>query len=274
MSKRSNDPSVFNEPHMRAAPPPPPADGVVSYAQPDTPDVREIDVNQDVRFEPTHVASLHASVEHSVWDEPTVSPDRARDAALDPAQLTYARWLDAGRARWTGGKSWGLTLLIALAAGPWAVFGALMNSAQSFSGALMLVFFGPVTEELMKIAGVTLVVEKWPFALRGAAQVVLCSVAGGLAFAAIENLLYLHVYVDDPTPKLIAWRWTACVALHTVCSLIAGLGIVRVWRTVWREKAPPKLALALPFILAASVMHGLYNATVLALEMSGVMRWQ
>ena len=273
MSKRSTDHSVFNEPHMRPPLPPSPGDGVIRYAQPDTPDVREIDVNQDVRFEPTYAAHVQPSVEHSVWDEPTVPREQARDAALNPAQVTYARWLEAGRARWTPLRSCGLTLLIALAAGPWAVVGALMNSSQSISGALMLVFFGPVTEELMKIAGVTLVIEKWPYALRGAAQIVICSIAGGLAFAAIENLLYLYVYVPNPSHKLIVWRWTACVALHTVCSFIAGLGTVRVWRHVWRAHAPPRLALALPFIVAASVTHGLYNATALALEKSGLMGW-
>jgi hypothetical protein len=274
MSKRSTDQSVFNEPHLRAPPPPPPADGVIPYAGPDTPDAREIDVNQDVRFEPTYAAAREPTVEHSVWNEPGVSRDQARVAAVNPAQVTYARWLEAGCARWSPLKSWGLTLLVALAAGPWAVLGALMNGGQSISGALMLVFFGPVTEELMKIAGVTLVIEKWPYALRGAAQIVICSVAGGLAFAAIENLLYFYVYVPSPTHKLIVWRWTACVALHTVCSFIAGLGAVRVWRNVWRTHSPPKLSLALPFIIAASVTHGLYNATALVLELTGVLTWQ
>jgi hypothetical protein len=255
---------------MRQAPPPAPPDGVLGYAQPDTPDASEIDVNQDVTFEPTYAAATQPAVEHSVWDEPTIQRDSARDAGMNPAQLTYARWLDAGRARWTPLRSWGVTLLIALAAGPWAVFGALFNGAQSLWGPLMLVVFGPLTEELMKIASVTLVIEKWPFALRGAAQTVICSVAGGLAFAAIENLLYLNIYIPNPSRELVVWRWTACVALHTVCSFIAGLGAVRVWRNVWRDKAPPKLALALPFIIAAAVTHGLYNLLAMVLEISGM----
>jgi len=273
MRRRPTDQSVFNEPHMRPPPPPPPADGVLGYAQPDTPDAREIDVNQDVRFEPTYAASLQPPVEHSVWNEPTVSPQQARDAAMNPAQLTYARWLEAGRARWTPLQSWGLTLLVALAAGPWAVFGALLSGGQSVSGALLLVLFGPLTEELMKIAGVMLVIEKWPYALRGAAQVVICSVAGGLAFAAIENLLYLHIYVPHPSQQLVLWRWTGCVALHTVCSFVAGLGAVRVWRRVWRDHAPPKLSLALPFLIAASVAHGFYNAAALVVELAGSLIW-
>ncbi len=257
---------------MRAAPPPP-ADGVIGYAQPDTPDVRDIDVNQDVRFEPTFNTGAAPAVEHSVWDEPTVPRHLAGAAARDPAHVTYARWLDDGRARWGFAKSWGLTLLVALAAGPWAVAGALFNGGASLSGTLMLVVFGPLTEELMKIAAVFLVIEKWPFAFRSSIQVVLCCVAGGLAFAAIENLLYLFVYVPEPSPRLVLWRWTVCVALHTGCSLLAGLGAARVWRRVWTDRAPPRLALAFPFVVAATVVHGLYNATTYVLELSGALRW-
>ena len=73
---------------------------------------------------------------------------------------------------------------------------------------------------------------------------------------------------------MILWRWTACVALHTVCSFIAGLGAARVWRHVWRDHAPPRLSLALPFVTAAAVTHGLYNATALVLELSGAVSWQ
>lgn len=278
MRKRSTNQSVFEEPHLRPPPPPAAEDGVIRYAQPDTPDVREIDVNQDVRFEPTYApaapTSAPAAVEHSVWDEPTLSRDLAGSTAGAADQLTYAHWLDDGRARWGFARSWGLALLVALAAGPWAVAGALFNSGQSFSGTLMLIVFGPVTEELMKIAGVILVIEKWPFAFRSSIQVILCSVAGGLAFAAIENLLYLFVYVENPTPQLVLWRWTVCVALHTVCSFIAGLGAVRVWRRVWTDRAPPRLALAFPFIVAATVTHGLYNASAYVLELSGLLRWE
>ena len=258
---------------MRPPPPAAPGDGVIRYAQPDTPDVREIDVNQDVRLEPTYGVAAPPSVEHSVWDEPSVPRALADAAARDAAQVTYGRWLEDGRARWGLAKSWGLTLLLALAAGPWAVAGALFNGGQSFSGTLMVVFFGPVTEELMKIAAVILVIEKWPYALRGSLQILLCCVAGGLAFAAIENVLYLYVYVDNPTPRLALWRWTVCVALHTVCSFVAGLGAVRVWRRVWADRAPPRLALAFPFIVGATVTHGLYNATTYVLELSGALRW-
>jgi RsiW-degrading membrane proteinase PrsW (M82 family) len=170
-------------------------------------------------------------------------------------------------------RSWGLTLLIALAAGPWAVAGALFNGGQSLSGVLMLTVVGPLTEELMKVAGVVLVVERWPYAFRSTAQILLCCVAGGLAFAAIENLLYIHVYVAHPTPRFVMWRWTVCVALHTACSLIAGLGAVRVWRELWRKRSPPRLSLAFPFLIAATITHGLYNATAYVLELIGALTW-
>src|SRR5687768_17797348 len=133
MSKRRTDPSVFSEPHMRPPPPLPSGDGVIGYAHPDTPKPSEIDLTQDVRLEPTYAGAPPQTVEHSVWNEPTVAREQAQRS---PDQLTYARWLDEGRARWGFARSWGLALLIALAAGPWAVAGVFMNGGQSLSGAL------------------------------------------------------------------------------------------------------------------------------------------
>lgn len=264
MPPRSDDPSVFSEPHLRPQPPPP-AGPFVPYAQPDTPLPGDIDPQQDIRNEPTTFRP--ATVEHSVWDEPALTPQLAGSPSAE--QVTYARWLEENRRHWGFVKSWALTLALALVAGPFAVIGAFWNSGQSIFGVLMMVVIGPVTEEIMKIAAPMLVVEKLPFAFRSGWQIVLCGLCGGLVFAAIENLLYIHVYVDDPTPSFIAYRWTVCVALHTVCSLIASIGVVRVWRDVWRRMSFPRTALAFPLLLTAIVVHGAYNGSVLLLETLG-----
>jgi hypothetical protein len=39
-----------------------------------------------------------------------------------------------------------------------------------------------------------------------ALQILLCSPAFGLKFAAIENLMYLHVYTRQPSAALARWR--------------------------------------------------------------------
>jgi hypothetical protein len=58
----------------------------------------------------------------SVWEEPTTSGALAGRAPEDA--LTYARWLDARVLERDVGKSWALTGVIALCAGPFAVIGA------------------------------------------------------------------------------------------------------------------------------------------------------
>jgi hypothetical protein len=264
-----NDPSIFSEPHLRPAPPRNPAGPILPYAGPHTPR-GELDPNQDVVYEPV-TAAREARVEHSVWDEPGLSSELAGAPGED--QLTYARWLASRKPRWTWSRSWGLTLLLALAAGPWAVFGALWTRGDSIFGAFLLVFFGPVTEELLKIGAILLVVEKAPFAFRAGSQIVLCALAGGLAFAAIENLMYLFVYVPNPSVALVLWRWTVCVALHAGCSLIAGLGVLRVWRDVWARQGAPQLSLAYSYLVTAAVVHGVYNALALIGEKTGLLEF-
>jgi hypothetical protein len=265
MAERKHDPSVFSEPHLRPPSAPQPTGSFIPYAQPDTPIPRDIDPKQDIRNEP--IAFAPATAEHSVWDEPGLTPTLAgRPSAHD---VTYATWLDQNRARWGLGKSWALTLGLALVAGPFAIVGAFWNSGATIFSILMMVVIGPVTEEIMKVAAPTLVVEKLPFAFRSSVQIVLCAFAGALAFAAIENLLYIYVYVKNPTPSFIAFRWTVLVALHTGCSLIASIGIARVWRDVWQRRAAPRLSLAFPFLVTAIVIHGGYNGTVLILSTLG-----
>jgi DHA2 family multidrug resistance protein-like MFS transporter len=90
--------------------------------------------------------------------------------------------------------------------------------------------------------------------------------AGGLAFAAIENVLYATVYLVDPTPGLLRWRWTVCVALHATCSTVAGLGLVRIWSTTVATSTRPRLSLGSPFLVAAIVLHGGYNAIAVLLD--------
>ena len=107
---------------------------------------------------------------------------------------------------------------------------------------------------------------------RSAWQIPLCLAASGLAFAAIENLLYLHVYIDEPSPEIIYWRWTVCVALHMGCSVIAGLGIVRMWRFTSTNQAKAPVSLAASWGIVAVVMHASYNvfATVFELTVGGL----
>jgi hypothetical protein len=213
-------------------------------------------------------------VDHSVWDEAGLAPEgaRRRDAARASGE-TYAEWVRARKAGTAYRLSWAVVWGVAVLAGPWGVLGALadgLGSAQAgWSGMLALVLVGPAVEEVMKVALLAYIVERRPYLLKSGVQVLLCALAGGAAFAAIENLLYLHVYIDRPSPAIVLWRWTACVALHAGCSVIAGMGLLRVWHRIWAQGERPDLLGAYPFTVAAIAVHGAYNGVMLLLEARG-----
>lgn len=249
MSKAPDNPSVFDEPHMRR-------------------DSFHPDPSEHTAARPaakSSAAEEDDAVAHSVWDEPGLSAALA--VKSDGDGLTYAEWLRRRRAATTAGKSWLITLAIALAAGPWAVLGTLSAGRRTGIGLLAMLVLGPVIEEIMKTAAAYYVVEVRPYLFRSAGQIAICVLVGGLAFAAIENLLYIYVYLDDPSPGLIRWRWTVCVGLHMGCSCIAGMGLMRVWRDGLRRCARPRLTLAFPFMAAAMAIHGAYNAVALGLHL-------
>jgi len=246
--------SIENEPHLSAA----------NFA----PDPSEANAAQQLRRE--QIAATEAdAVEHTVWSEPALAAELTGEP--DEHQVTYRRWLTKNIDQTTWLQSLSTMLLVALAAGPWAVLGALYVGTVSGSvfGILMLTVLGPVAEEVAKVAAALWVVEKRPFLFQSLWQIFLCAACGGLAFAAIENLLYLYVYVPKHTPEFVHFRWTVCVFLHVSCSLVAGVGLARIWDNAIRNLHPPRLALGVPWFVIAMVGHGLYNLTVIVASAAG-----
>ena len=64
--------------------------------------------------------------------------------------------------------------------------------------------------------------------------------------------------------------WTVCVVLHCGCSLIAGLGLMRVWRMTMATRNRPDLNLGTAYLIVAIVAHRTYNALAMGLEWAGV----
>lgn len=241
------DPSVFQEPHLTH-----------SHFELD-PSERLADQTLG-RSTQANLADPDRS-DSSVFDEPAYSGPVPEEA------LTYSRWIERKNAETTLAQSMGMTGLLVLAAGPWAVLGALVQSGTvdvrfHFGGIPLLIavaVLAPVVEEVMKVAAALYVVERRPYFFKSAWQIALCALSGGLVFGVLENLIYLNVYIRDPSPFLIQWRWIVCTSLHVVCTGLAGLGLVRVWRDHRRMLRPPNISLAFPFLAAAMVLHGLYN---------------
>jgi RsiW-degrading membrane proteinase PrsW (M82 family) len=250
-----HDPSVWSEPHLQGGlfgqPPPAPA----------APAAGAPSANPTLQYHPPT-----PQIEHSVWEEPALSPELLPQPPADA--LTYRRWLEDRMAATPVWRSWLVTFLLALAAGPWAVVGTfLAGSGEGAFALVVLVAVGPLIEEVMKVGAALWVVEVRPYWFRSPWQIAIGAAASGLAFAAIENLLYLQLYVPNPTPQLALWRWTVCVTLHTSCTLVAGIGLIRIWRRTMHDKTRPELSLGAPLLIAAIVLHGTYNALAVGFEL-------
>jgi RsiW-degrading membrane proteinase PrsW (M82 family) len=134
-----------------------------------------------------------------------------------------------------------------------------MSGGTSTFAVLSITIFGPLVEEVMKVAGLLWIVEKRPFLFTSRLQIIICALCGGLAFAVIENFIYLNVYVPNPPESLVQWRWTVCTFLHCGCSLIAGMGLIRVWTVTMRDRVQPNITNAARYLILAMVVHGVYN---------------
>lgn len=218
--KPANRDSIFHEPHLR---PPAPAPQ-----------------NRDAPLD-------------SVWMEPIHHP-AGSEKGSDP----YAVWLRREKSLHRSGLAWARAFGMALLAGPLAVASALLTRHPGM-GLLVVVVAGPLIEEIGKILLPLMVMERNPARFTHRLQLILCAVASGLVFACVENLLYLRVYIPDPGALLITWRWTVCVALHSGCSLLAGMGLAKIWHRARQTESPPRMETGLPLILTAVVIHGAYN---------------
>lgn len=107
------------------------------------------------------------------------------------------------------------------------VLGVLGAIIQELSQGSLLVAFvaGPMIEEAMKPCGVYLLLVRWPQVLTSRIYTAFLAALGGLSFAVVENIIYLQLYFPEHTQTLVVFRYSACLAMHIVCSFILGFGI-------------------------------------------------
>ncbi|XZE19185.1 PrsW family glutamic-type intramembrane protease [Pirellulaceae bacterium SH449] len=194
--------------------------------------------------------------EHSVWDEPTVSG--LSHSGPDERAVTWFRYYLKQVSQTSVATTWLVTAACVFLSGPAAIFGAFFGSAGG-QLLVMVVLFGPTVEEILKIGLALWIVEKRPWLFAYRVQIYLCGVGGGLLFAAIENWIYLNVYIPQASPGLVVWRWTVCVALHTVCSTIAAYGLIRMRHGMLFRQSPPRISDGGLWIATAITLHAIYN---------------
>ena len=160
-------------------------------------------------------------------------------------------------------------VLAAVLSGPFAILGALIGTGGALSVVFLVVVMAPLVEEMLKIAGPLYLAEVRPWLVPSARSLVLIAVCSGLVFAAIENLFYLEVIIADPTAEIIRWRWTFGPLVHGIGSLVAGIGVARMWHFLDVHNRRPDFKVAAPWIVAAAILHGGYNLFAVWLELFG-----
>ncbi len=166
---------------------------------------------------------------------------------------------------------------------PWliACAGGLCGAVAAFfeeltSGwALGVVVVGPVIEEILKPIGTIYLIDRRPRWIRSAGHLVAMCVVGAAVFAALENLIYIYVYHPGAGRFFICFRLTVCTSLHIVCSAIVGFGLVKTWRKVLENPEERRFDIddCLGFFVAAVVVHGGYNLTMMILEATKVLQF-
>lgn len=176
----------------------------------------------------------------------------------------YAAWLRQRVELTSTARTWAVTTVLLLIGGFWALICAFLGVGAggplAQNAVLLMVIFGPAVEETMKIGTAAWIVESRPYLFKHIEQLQLATVGVAAVFAAVENVVYLTIYVPNPSVELMLWRWTVCVALHTGCTLVATRGLTKVWSRTMTELRPPQLSSGVPALATAIVLHASYNA--------------
>jgi len=217
--------------------------------------------------------SFSAEAERSVFDEPTYSEELGGEVPENA--FTYEKFLAEQLDATSTFESWFATGVIAAFSGILAIAGAILGESANtgLTGTVQFIaiaVFAPVIEEVMKTALLLWGVEQKPYLFKNPVQLLIIGGVSGFIFAAVENVIYLTVYIEQPDLFIIVWRWTVCVALHTSTTLIASIGLVKIWQRVMRTGQFARAEIGARYLFIAILIHGFYNGSVYLLGVVGV----
>jgi RsiW-degrading membrane proteinase PrsW (M82 family) len=164
-----------------------------------------------------------------------------------------------------------LALLMALLGGALGVFGAVVQEFQS--GGLGAPFVAaPIIEEALKPAGIYILLIVWPRALAGRLHTATLTAISGLCFGLIESYVYVTWYYPEGDSAYVLFRFTVPVMMHTIASFLVGFGLSR-QLVDWVNGRSSFPKMTRNFYIAAVLLHAIYNTTVVALDLTGVLEF-
>lgn len=123
---------------------------------------------------------------------------------------------------------------------------------------LMVFVAGPMIEEIMKPAGLYILLGRRPEVLDNRIYTAFLAALGGLSFAVVENILYLQFYFPEHSQTLVVFRYSVSLTVHMVSSFILGFGINRRLLASVRGEVP-LLQGNKKFFATAIILHSLFN---------------
>jgi RsiW-degrading membrane proteinase PrsW (M82 family) len=161
------------------------------------------------------------------------------------------------------------TVVVALIGGLFGIVGAGVQELRTGGFILLPILGAPIIEEGLKPIGVYLLQARWPQLLLGRLHTGILGGLAGLTFGVLEALVYVFVYVDDPSDSFVLYRFTAPLALHTFCSFLVGLGVTRQLIS-WANGENPLPKSSRNLYLTAVAIHAAFNTTAIVLSLAGL----
>jgi hypothetical protein len=158
-----------------------------------------------------------------------------------------------------------LPLWYAVVGGFFASLGAFIEETAR-NALFIFVLIGPLIEEILKPIGVIVLLESKPSYIHSKFQILWLCIVGALIFSFLENLIYIWWYASRCLSlKFIVFRYTVCVGVHLVSTIILSLGLMKEFMRIKSKGARFELENTLPFIIGAVVFHGGYNLLIYVL---------